>query len=210
MIGSVKLDPRRALDELIKERGETYSSISRLLSRNSAYIQQFIKRGSPAHLDENDIAQLSAHFGVPPVLLGGDDVPAATGLSTIAIPVLGASAEDSELARVRLVDEAWLRQVSHKPNGVSIVMVEGDAMEPTLHNGDEVFIQRYQANENPRDGLYVIRADTGLLVRRISLEPSRGRISVLTDNPAYPAWNGLARNSVQIVGKVFWAGRHVT
>lgn len=83
-------------------------------------------------------------------------------------------------------------------------------MEPTLHNGDEVFIQRYQANENPRDGLYVIRADTGLLVRRISLEPSRGRISVLTDNPAYPAWNGLARNAVQIVGKVFWAGRHMT
>ena len=42
MVGSSKLDPRRALDDLIKERGETYSSVSRLLSRNSAYIQQFI------------------------------------------------------------------------------------------------------------------------------------------------------------------------
>mgnify|MGYP001293338834 CR=1 FL=1 len=210
MVGSSKLDPRRALDDLIKERGETYSSVSRLLSRNSAYIQQFIKRGSPSRLDENDIAQLSVHFGVPPVVFGGEDVPAATGLTTIAIPVLGQIDEDSELARVRLVDEAWLRQVSHKPNGVSIVKVEGDAMEPTLHDGDEVFIQRYQANENPRDGVYVIRADTLLLVRRIALEPMRGRISVLTDNPAYPAWNGLARNAVQIVGKVVWAGKRIT
>ena len=203
------LDPRRALDDLIKERGETYSSVSRLLSRNSAYIQQFIKRGSPAHLDENDIAQLSVHFGVPPVVFGGEDVPAATGLSTIAIPVLGPVDEGSDIARIRLVDEAWLRQVSPKPNGVSIVMVEGDAMEPTLLHGDEVFIQRYQANENPRDGIYVIRTDTQLLVRRIALEPARGRISVLTDNPTYPAWKGLARNAVQIVGKVVWVGRRV-
>lgn len=147
--------------------------------------------------------------GVPPVVFGGEDVPVATGLSTIAIPVLGPVDEGSDIARIRLVDEVWLRQVSPKPNGVSIVMVEGDAMEPTLLHGDEVFIQRYQANENPRDGIYVIRTDTQLLVRRIALEPARGRISVLTDNPTYPAWNGLARNAVQIVGKVVWIGRRI-
>lgn len=94
-----KLDPRRALDELIKERGESYSSVSRLLSRNAAYIQQFIKRGSPAHLDDSDIAQLSVHFGVPAAIFGGDEVPESAGLSTIAIPVLGATdADDSRLS----------------------------------------------------------------------------------------------------------------
>ncbi len=204
-----KLDPRRALDELIKERGESYSSVSRLLSRNAAYIQQFIKRGSPAHLDDSDIAQLSVHFGVPAAIFGGDEVPESAGLSTIAIPVLGATDADDSLGRVRLVDEAWLRSLSHKPTGVSIVMVEGDAMYPTLRDGDEVLIQRYLANENPRDGLYVIRADTGLLVRRIALEPSRNRICVLTDNPNYPNWDSLPRNAVQIVGRGIWAGLHI-
>lgn len=203
------LDPRQALDELIKERGETYSSVSRLLSRNSAYIQQFIKRGSPAKLDENDIAQLSVHFGMPPAAFGGEDVPAATGLSTIAVPVLGPIDEGSELAWVRLVDEAWLRQVSQKPNSVSIVVVEGDAMEPTLHDGDEVFIQRYQANENPRDGIYVIRADLRLQVRRIAIEPMRGHISVLADNPVYPSWKSIARRKVQIVGRACWLGHRM-
>ncbi|MFC3213147.1 S24 family peptidase [Novosphingobium panipatense] len=204
-----KLDPRRALDELIKERGESYSSVSRLLSRNPAYIQQFIKRGSPTRLDDSDIAQLSVHFGVPGAIFGGDEVPESAGLSTIAIPVLSATDAEDTLGRVRLVDEAWLRSLSHKPTGVSIVMVEGDAMYPTLRNGDEVLIQRYLANENPRDGLYVIRADAGLLVRRIALEPTRNRIAVLTDNPTYPNWDGLLRNGVQIVGRVIWAGLHV-
>ena len=204
-----KLDPRRALDELIKERGESYSSVSRLLSRNPAYIQQFIKRGSPTRLDDSDIAQLAVHFGVPGAIFGGDEVPESAGLSTIAIPVLGATDAEGTLGRVRLVDEAWLRSLSHKPTGVSIVMVEGDAMYPTLRNGDEVLIQRYLANENPRDGLYVIRADAGLLVRRIALEPTRNRIAVLTDNPTYPNWDGLPRNGVQIVGRVIWAGLHV-
>jgi len=201
-----KLDPRRALDELIKERGESYSSVSRLLSRNAAYIQQFIKRGSPAHLDDSDIAQLSVHFGVPAAVFGGDEVPESAGLSTVAIPVLGAADADDSLGRVRLVDEAWLRSLSHKPTGVSIVRVEGDAMYPTLRDGDEVLIQRYLANENPRDGLYVIRADTGLLVRRIALEPARNRTAVLTDNPSYPNWDGLMRNAIQIVGRVIWIG----
>lgn len=204
-----KLDPRRALDELIKERGESYSSVSRLLSRNAAYIQQFIKRGSPAHLDDSDIAQLSVHFGVPAAVFGGDEVPESAGLSTIAIPVLGVTDADDSLGRVRLVDEAWLRSLSHKPTGVSIVRVEGDAMYPTLRDGDEVLIQRYLANENPRDGLYVIRADTGLLVRRIALEPARNRIAVLTDNPNYPNWDGLIRNAIQIVGRVIWIGRQL-
>lgn len=205
-----KLDPRRALDELIKERGESYSSVSRLLSRNAAYIQQFIKRGSPARLDDSDIAQLSVHFGVPAAFFGGDEVPETAGLSTIAIPVLASNECDDTLGRVRLLDEAWLRSLSHKPTSVSIVIVEGDAMRPTLRNGDEVLIQRYLANENPRDGLYVIRADAGLMVRRIALEPSRNRIAVLTDNPSYPNWEGLRRNGLHIVGRVIWASIRIT
>ena len=41
-------DPRATLDELIRQRGVNYSSISRLLGRNVSYIQQFIRKGSGA------------------------------------------------------------------------------------------------------------------------------------------------------------------
>ena len=38
---------RAALARLIEERGADYAGLSRMLGRNPAYIQQFIKRGVP-------------------------------------------------------------------------------------------------------------------------------------------------------------------
>ena len=43
-------DGRTVLARLIEERGEDYAGLSRLIGRNAAYIQQFIKRGSPRRL----------------------------------------------------------------------------------------------------------------------------------------------------------------
>ena len=46
-------DIRAELDALIRARGDDYASLSRMLGRNAAYIQQFIKRGVPRKLDED-------------------------------------------------------------------------------------------------------------------------------------------------------------
>ena len=62
---------RAALDEVIRLRGEDYASLSRLLGRNPAYIQQFIHRGSPRRLAEEDRRRLAAYLGIDESLLGG-------------------------------------------------------------------------------------------------------------------------------------------
>jgi len=62
-------DGRVALARLIDERGEDYAGLSRLLGRNAAYIQQFIKRGSPRRLAESDRRILARYFGVEEALL---------------------------------------------------------------------------------------------------------------------------------------------
>ena len=67
-------DARRALDELIQQRGVNYSSVSRLLGRNAAYIQQYIRRGSPRQLDEQDRSVLARFFGVDEKILGAPAV----------------------------------------------------------------------------------------------------------------------------------------
>ena len=64
-------DPRGVLEALIRERGEDYASLSRLIGRNPAYIQQFIKRGVPRKLDEADRTTLARYFGVDEAMLGG-------------------------------------------------------------------------------------------------------------------------------------------
>ncbi|WP_336977337.1 S24 family peptidase [Altererythrobacter fulvus] len=202
------MEPREALDGLISERGETYASISRLLGRNSAYIQQFVKRGSPARLDQSDIALLALHFDVPVEMLGGKEGPTVGQRSIVKVPLLNGTGNDSR-SQWRLVDAAWLGRLCDQPAGVAILPIVGEAMEPTLRNGDEVMISRVRFQESVREGLYAIRGSSEIFVRRIAIDPTKNRLTVLTDHPAYPSWQGIQRKGVDIVGRVIWIGARV-
>ena len=62
--GESPLDPARTrLVALSAERGVSLSALSGLLGRNAAYIQQYIRRGSPRQLDEQDRSVLARFFG---------------------------------------------------------------------------------------------------------------------------------------------------
>lgn len=202
------MEPREALDGLISERGETYASISRLLGRNSAYIQQFIKRGSPARLDQSDIALLALHFDVPVEVLGGKEGPTVGQRSIVKVPLLNGIGNDSR-SQWRLVDAAWLGRLCDQPASAAILPIVGEAMEPTLCNGDEVMIRRVRIQESVREGLYAIRGSSEIFVRRIAIDPTKNRLTVLTDHPAYPSWQGIQRKGVDIVGRVIWIGARV-
>ena len=204
------MTPRQALDDLIREREETYAAVSRLLGRNSAYIQQYIKRGTPARLDQSDIAQLALHFDVAAKLLGGKESPSTPRRSVITVPVIEAKGLEIPQERSRIVDEAWLRRLCNRPPGLAILPIAGEAMQPTLQSGDEVIIQRLRSHDALHDGLYAVRGSSETFVRRIALDPTKNRISVLTDHPAYPSWNGVQRKAINVVGKVIWIGSRVS
>ena len=56
--------PRARLLELSQERGVSLAALSDLLGRNSSYLQQFIRKGSPRKLEEQDRATLARFLGV--------------------------------------------------------------------------------------------------------------------------------------------------
>ena len=64
-------DPREALMRLASERGVSLAALSAMLGRNVAYLQQFVGRGSPKRLAEEDRRALAAFFGVEERVLGG-------------------------------------------------------------------------------------------------------------------------------------------
>lgn len=209
-------EARRALDELIQQRGCNYSSISRLLGRNVSYIQQYIRKGSPRYLDESDRNILARFFGVDERVLGAPPHRSAPVVELVQIPVLDveASAGHGALAEMEGksgqfgFDEGWLRKLTpSKASSLSIIHVHGDSMEPTLNDGDEVMVDLGDGQSRLRDGIYVLRMDDALNVKRIAIEPQGRRISVLSDNPAYPSWRGLERRAINIVGRVLWFGR---
>lgn len=207
---------REELDRLIQQRRLGYSSISRMIGRNSSYIQQFIKRGSPRKLDDDDRRTLASFFGVDEQVLGGPPALMRDGL--IEIPVLNVDASagfgaiaESETAHTRFgFDERWLARLTRaKSASLSIIHVLGDSMEPTLSDGDEVLVDASDQGSRLRDGIYVLRADDALVVKRVTLKPGGRKITISSDNPAYPSWDDVDRSEIQVVGRVIWFGRAI-
>jgi phage repressor protein C with HTH and peptisase S24 domain len=136
----------------------------------------------------------------------------------IEIPVLNVDASagfgaiaESETAHTRFgFDERWLSRLTRaKSASLSIIHVLGDSMEPTLSDGDEVLVDASDEGSRLRDGIYVLRADDALVVKRVTLKPGGRKITISSDNSAYPSWDDVDRSEIQVVGRVIWFGRAV-
>ena len=209
-------DPRAALERLIQERGEDYSGLSRLIGRNPAYVQQYIKRGSPKRLAEQDRRLLARYFEIDETVLGAPDVAASPPGGLVSVPRLdvGASAgagavAGEERSRGRIAfDAQWLRRLgAGDGKALSIIRVQGDSMTPTLADGDEILVDSDDAGERLRDGIYVLRIEDALVVKRLALSPTGGRASIRSDNEAYPSWPDCPLSQIDLVGRVVWVGR---
>jgi hypothetical protein len=207
-------DVRETLDRLIQERGTDYSAMSRLLGRNAAYIQQFIRRGSPRKLDEDDRRKLARFFGVDEAVLGAQAAPSRDPLRRVPWLDVAASAGPGGEA----IDEApqgwfafeprFLRRLTASPDSLSAVRVQGDSMEPTLKAGDDILVDGADAADRLRDGIYVLRIDDALNVKRLAVVPGGG-LSIISDNDRYPPIERRRDDRVEIVGRVVWAGRRL-
>lgn len=208
---------REALARLIDEHGVDYAKLSRMLGRNPAYIQQFIKRGTPKRLDERDRARLAAFFGVSESVLGG---PATAALPSelVTVPRLDVRASagpgalgGSEATTGHIAfDRGWLRQMSSaKADDLSFIVVRGDSMSPTLVEGDDILVDQGDSAVRLRDGIYVLRKDDALLVKRLAINPSTRRVTIKSDNPSYEDWPDCDPATFDVIGRVIWAGRRV-
>ena len=102
----------------------------------------------------------------------------------------------------------WLWKELHaKANDLYLIKVAGESMEPTLREGDVILIDPRQANVSS-DGIYVLRIDDSLLVKRCQRLPG-GKIMALSDNPAYKPFYIHDTPDVAIIGRVVWAGRRM-
>jgi SOS-response transcriptional repressor LexA len=211
-------DPRLVLERLCKERGEDFAGLSRMLGRNSAYVQQYVRRGVPKRLREEERRKLARYFAVPETLLGG---PADTGavqnglLSIVRYP-LTVSAGPGSVASEELgkpyfaFDERWLKALTASaPANLSIVRVDGDSMAPTLSAGDDILVDLGDSADGVRDGIYVLRVDDSLVVKRLALNPVGRRVTVQSDNPSYPDWPDCDLADIHPIGRVIWAGRRI-
>jgi len=211
-------DPRAILERLCAERGDDFAGLSRMLGRNAAYIQQFVRRGVPKRLKEEERRKLARYFSISEALLGGpaDDGTTTVGLVSVKRHPVTVSAGPGAIVGEELgkpyfaFDERWLKSLTPtSPDKLSIVRVEGDSMAPTLNAGDEILVDLGDAIERLRDGIYVLRIDDAVVVKRLAINPVGRRVTVQSDNPAYPDWPDCGLDKINCIGRVIWSGRRI-
>lgn len=212
------IDPRLVLERLCLERGEDFAGLSRMLGRNHAYIQQFVRRGVPRRLGEAERRKLARYFAVPESVLGGPPDPARPkrGLVSVSRHPVAVSAGPGAIVSEEIgrpyfaFDERWLKALtSTAPERLSIVRVEGDSMAPSLNAGDDILVDLGDCGDRLRDGIYVLRVDDALIVKRLALNPFGRRVTVQSDNPSYADWPDCDLGELNCIGRVIWSGRRV-
>lgn len=223
--------PRLRLLQLVADRDTDLATASRLVGKNHAYLQQYVKRGTPRNLPEEVRQALAAHFRVDADEFRPDGVPPGAAVARKArhlVPIAGHdyallpvydlrlsagpgawAGDDSEPLYFEPYRFQWLRSITAAaPEMLVVARVEGDSMEPTLHNGDQVLLDRTRTRAT-RDGIYGLRRDEDLQVKRVAVDPRSGLLTIISDNVQYPRWEGVNPEAVEIIGRVIWLGREV-
>ncbi|WP_324826917.1 LexA family transcriptional regulator [Qipengyuania zhejiangensis] len=226
---NVSKDERHArgrLQGLVRDSGSSLAALSRLLGRNPAYLQQYVTRGSPRHLDEPDLRKIAEFLGVSPRVIETrqfDDAgyeapsrsrPGANGDAGDWVEVprlpLDASAGPGAISAEEISFDAfrfsrrWLREMGLEGADLTAIRVEGDSMEPLLRSGDEIFVDRHK---RAGEGIHVVRIGDALHVKQVQAS-APGRIALISANDGYAPIE-LARNEVEIIGRVVWKGGRI-
>lgn len=207
----VTTDPRTRLLALAERNGVSLAALSALIGRNSTYLQQFVRKGSPRKLEENDRRRLADFLGVDEGELGGPEYISHVHASQnewIDIPRLASEASagpgainaaDAMIGVLRF-STRWLRDQGLEPGKLSAILVSGDSMEPLLRDGDEILVDR--TPRSLRDGIHVVRVGDAVLVKRVQTGVP-GRIVLESENPAYRPIE-LPPSEVEVIGRVVW------
>ena len=204
------MDPRERLTSLASETGNSLAALSRMIGRNSSYLQQYITKGSPRKLEEEDRRRLAEFFGVTESELGAPEEKSSSRGEWVEVPrlALEASAGPGATAAEEIPFDAfrfsrrWLRENGLDPAQLSAIRVIGDSMDPLLRGGDEILVDR--TPRAFREGVHVVRLGEALHVKLLQAVPP-DRLRLISKNPAYEPVE-VAMEDVDVVGRVVWKG----
>ncbi|MCZ8147580.1 MAG: helix-turn-helix transcriptional regulator [Roseomonas sp.] len=145
------------------------------------------------------------------VQIGGDRFAMLPVYDTAASAGPGVEAEDAAPVYRLAFRADWLRRVTRADlSQLAVITVDGDSMEPTLRQGDNVLVDLSQNRPGRKDGIYVLRTEGGLQVKRVAVHPITGRVTIISDNREYyPSFTDLAPEGIAVLGRVIWLGRQI-
>lgn len=192
----------------LRRPGKSQAGLARALGRDPSAVTKLLQ-GS-RQLKAAEIAKVQAYLAAQPEATARPDWEAEFQLVPVydirASAGAGSLTEDGEPIYFHMFRRQWLDRMTVSPGQLSVVQVSGDSMWDTLHDGDHVLLDRSQQNIR-REGLYVIRIDEMLQIKRISMHPVSKLVTIKSDNPSYPTYDGVSPGDLNVVGRVVWIGR---
>ncbi len=130
------------------------------------------------------------------------DVAAGAGYGTFV------EGEEEIVEEVIGFSQSWIRRrFLTSPEGLGLIHVRGESMEPTLRSGDIILVD--SKVKEPREGISVLRLDGTVLVKRVMVRPGK-KLEIISDNPAYKPFEIDMRDPPEdfaLIGRVLWSFR---
>ena len=226
---------REKISNLIKEKRLSLAQVSVGIGKNVAYLQQYLKKGSPVRLpeeqrkklalildvDEQELTDLPIASAIPAHVAGVSEVAGKIASLFVKkddaiIDIIDATAccgdgienlPEKVCGHWKLPAQEFKSITSSNPNNIKMLRVQGDSMQPTINEGDWVWVD-VSNNYVSSDGIYLLRMATGLAVKR--LQSGLSNIVIKSDNSSYSDITAEV-GEVNIIGKVVYIlnGRRV-
>lgn len=209
------------LRTIMDRRGEKPAPLAVRAGLSDSAIRDLFRKGASPRLSTALALAQALGLSLDEVIAAGHrpervdlGEPAPEGTALIPVYDVGASAGNGAVVDAEphihnlAFDPKFLRQMTEAPaRDLCIIRVQGHSMEPTLLDDDQVLVDRSKTNLS-FDGLFVLRFDDALHVKRIGRSTRPGHVLVISDHPSYPTLDMPKRDLVP-VGRVLWYGRRV-
>lgn len=211
---------RTHLLEIVKARGVDLATVSKAIGKNHAYLQQFVKRGTPRHLPESVRAALGEYFGRDPDdFRSGDGRTSgrASGINKNSFGVVRIAEVNVRAASGAGRADVWgeklgewqlprdlLKSATNSPlEQIKIITIVGNSMQPSLAPLERVLVDTGDIHPSP-PGIFVLWDGLGLVAKRVSYVPHSEPPAVLitSDNPKYQSYERILTEAY-IQGRVF-------
>lgn len=118
----------------------------------------------------------------------------------------GAAFEGEQVVCHMPFSNKWLKYMGLDPACLVIVAARGDSMQPTIKDGALLMLDTRKTA--PTDGIYVLRLDGGLIVKRLQINPLDKSVTIKSDNGTYDpiTAQGDQLDLLDFVGRVVWIG----
>ncbi|PJC85329.1 transcriptional regulator [Vibrio sp. HA2012] len=119
----------------------------------------------------------------------------------------GWGAENSAEYQIRteFVPCQWLSRFGLNEDDARIITCQGDSMEDTLSDGDEVLVDTRELEHPVKHGVYVVRIGKHVYIKRLKYDIMAEGYEVISDNKElYPPFivNGDKLQEFKVIGKV--------